>query len=1244
MKRSLFIFLVLLGIAAAILLPAHSSATRPGGQSNETVKRQRPAFVPGEALVRFKPNRASEGQIILNVTTRGSAAAMPADQDQHPVAVQVERFEGSDIVTGLRVARMAPEETLQTIAALNARDDVAYAEPNYLRHLDVTPNDPSYSQLYAMPLIGAPQAWDTTRGSRSIVVAVIDTGIERSHPDLQANIWTNPSPGSISGISGDVNGYDFRDNTGNITPEFHATHVAGTIGAVGDNSVGVAGVNWQVSLMSLRFISAALDSGSSADSIKAYNYVKQMKDLWASSHNTQGADIRVVNASYSGGGYSQAEFDAINAMGQSGVLFVAAAANYPDTSPIDNDISPVYPSGYGLPNVMSIAATDGSDGLAFFSHYGAHSVLMAAPGSGILSTTVNSGYVLSSGTSMATPHVTGAAALLCASNPNLSATRLRALLAFNGDILPSLQGKTLSGRRLNVFKSLQAMNENDTTTPGTVTNFQIASQNGRSINVSWIASGDDGAAGTASLYDISFIDQNTNAVIPLTGVVPAASGTAQSINFNLPYRHTGGTIRLREFDNVGNEGTPTTTPVTIPLSAADPYVPTLNSPAPLTTGGTALGLNSDDSYRQNYPLPFTFPFYGEPYNSVTISTNGNLYFSPPPFRKNGEADEVPSSVSDLSARKVISGMWDDLDLSRGNGADVYAVVAPDSSRITFRWQGVQYGNGNPIHFEIELKNDGTITTRYGDGNVNLLPVVGISGGVPDAYVIDALTSEFSPRTLTNAQSAVFTPRSSCAYSFSPTSRNFSFTGGTATIAVTTQGSCPWIATSNASWITINNGTGTGNGTVGYTVAKNTVALPRTGSITIGGLNYPVTQDAGSATIAFSSTAPGNNENNAQIVLAVTRSGDLSDVSTVDFSTSDSAGAQPCSVINGKASARCDYESVATKVVFAPNESLKTIPISVVNDTYKEGTETFTATLANPTGAVLQASQPTLSVPVSIIDNDSADGPNPLSDASFFVRQHYIDFLNREPDASGLAFWTDQTTNCGASDLTVCRVNVSGAFFLSIEFQQTGYLVEKIYKAAFGDNYNGSSTLGGTVHSLRVPVVRLDQFLPDTQRIGRGVIVNQGNWQQQLEDNKAAFTEEFVQRPAFLSAFPLSMTAAQFVDRLNDNARDNNDVRPLSQARRDMLVSGISNGSLSRAQALRLVAEDINLNNSEKNRAFVLMQYFGYLRRNPNDPQDNDYTGYEFWLNKLNAANGDYVAAEMVKAFLAATEYNQRFAP
>ncbi|MGI8836580.1 MAG: hypothetical protein ACR2H4_08070 [Pyrinomonadaceae bacterium] len=267
------------------------------------------------------------------------------------------------------------------------------------------------------------------------------------------------------------------------------------------------------------------------------------------------------------------------------------------------------------------------------------------------------------------------------------------------------------------------------------------------------------------------------------------------------------------------------------------------------------------------------------------------------------------------------------------------------------------------------------------------------------------------------------------------------------------------------------------------------------------------------------------------------------------------------------------------------------------------------------------------------DGAPAACPNPIDCADFFVRQHYRDFLNREPDPPGLAFWTNEITSCGSD--TGCveakRVNVSAAFFLSIEFQETGYLVHRLYKVAY-NNLPGKP----------VPV-RREEFVPDSQAIAQGVVVGVGDWQQQLEANKTAFVNEFTNRPRFTAAFPPGMSAAEFVDALNANAGS-----VLSQAERDALVGELASGAKTRAQVLRAVAEDADFAvGPEKNRAFVLAQYFGYLRRNPDDvgfdgQPDPNFVGYNFWLNKLNQFNGNYIEAEMVKAFIVSIEYRRRF--
>jgi hypothetical protein len=263
--------------------------------------------------------------------------------------------------------------------------------------------------------------------------------------------------------------------------------------------------------------------------------------------------------------------------------------------------------------------------------------------------------------------------------------------------------------------------------------------------------------------------------------------------------------------------------------------------------------------------------------------------------------------------------------------------------------------------------------------------------------------------------------------------------------------------------------------------------------------------------------------------------------------------------------------------------------------------------------------------------------NPIDKTDFFVRQHYLDFLGRTADQQGLDFWSRQIADCGndSACIEVRRVNVSASFFLSIEFKETGYLVERTYKTAYGDS-NGTSTFQGT-HTISVPVVRFSEFQTDTSEIGKGVIVGQAGWEQILEANKVSYFNRFVQTSRFTTKYPTATSPANYVHSLNVNAGN-----PLSTNEENQLAAEHSTGSKSRAQVLRQIAEHPNLAKAEINRAFVLMQYFGYLRRNANDAPDSDYSGYDFWLTKLIQFNGDYVSAEMVKAFLTSTEYRKRF--
>jgi len=266
----------------------------------------------------------------------------------------------------------------------------------------------------------------------------------------------------------------------------------------------------------------------------------------------------------------------------------------------------------------------------------------------------------------------------------------------------------------------------------------------------------------------------------------------------------------------------------------------------------------------------------------------------------------------------------------------------------------------------------------------------------------------------------------------------------------------------------------------------------------------------------------------------------------------------------------------------------------------------------------------------------ATNPNVIENEPFYVRQHYVDFLDREPDQSGLTFWTNDILVCGSGPQCreVKRINVSAAFFLSIAFQETGYLVYRMYKAAYGNIPNGP-----------VPV-RLEEFSPDQSLVGQGIVVGSIGWEQKLETNKQNYALAFVSRSRFTTAYPTSLSPTQFVNTLFANAG----VTPADDERTAAVSefggAGTTSDTNARSRALRRVAENVLLKQREFNRGFVLMQYFGYLRRNPYDAPEPtlDFAGYNFWLNKLNQFNGNFADAEMVKAFLSSSEYRQRFGP
>lgn len=416
------------------------------------------------------------GEVIVKLSRAGKVALQLQSMEQVlDSRFQIASFDAFETNDNFYLVKLASDQSLaEFLDSASANPAIEYAEPNYVvRALgtsdgEVLPNDAEFGKLWGLKNtgqadsagtvgvagadIGATKAWATTTGNKDILVAVIDTGVDYTHPELRDNIYANPGESGggkeTNGLDDDGNGFvdDFHgwnfagvSTNDPMDDNEHGTHVSGTIGAKGNDGVGVAGVNWTTSILPVKFLTGS-GSGSLADAVKAIQYATLM-------------NAKVMNNSWGGGGFTQTMMDSIVAAKDKGLLFVAAAGNDSQNS----DSSPHFPAGYQVENVIAVAATTNQDSLASFSTYGKRTVHIAAPGHKIYSTVPHGGYDSFSGTSMATPHVVGAAALLWGTNPDMSFSEVKDRLLRSRDFVPGLTKKVASSGRLNVYNAINGI-------------------------------------------------------------------------------------------------------------------------------------------------------------------------------------------------------------------------------------------------------------------------------------------------------------------------------------------------------------------------------------------------------------------------------------------------------------------------------------------------------------------------------------------------------------------------------------------------------------------------------------------------------------------------------------------------------------------------------------------------------------------------------------------------------------------
>jgi uncharacterized protein (TIGR03437 family) len=691
--------IVLLGILCASGLESAAQELAGGPAAGPLIFVDRsnvPKYVPDELLVRFRPG-IEKSQMVSTHATMGAEVITEYRS--------VKNLQRVRLPFGMHV-----EEAVLTY---QRHPDVLYAEPNYIVWAEPTnPNDPNFTNGTLWGLhndgtgggtpdadIDSPEAWDTTTGSNNVIVTVIDTGVDYNHPDLAANmiqLETNCSDGVDNDGNGRIDDCRGIDTANSDNDPFddngHGTHVSGTIGAVGNNGVGVVGVNWIIKLMACKFLTAG-GSGSTAGAIGCLDYVALMKD--------RGVNIFATSNSWGGGPFAQSLFDAIDAQRQRGILFIAAAGN----AGTDNDIAPHYPSNYYLPNIIAVAATDRNDLKSSFSQFGRHTVHIGAPGSSIMSTVPTgscsicdpSGYTSISGTSMATPHVTGVAALLKAQDPSRDWKKIKNLVLAGGDNISALATNTVTGKRLNAAASLNCLN-------------RIVTSRIRPI-------GNNLSAITGIPIDLALLNINCadpNGDVQITGEVGSETVTLRDNGQGRDEEANDGI-----YSGQWSESVPGTYNLTFPGS--DVVTITVNNGYGVasrtlpyrTITGTNLNFGDDSAAQITSPFPIQF---GEStFTNVFISSNGHINFDGLSTDFSNEA--IPSN----DFNTVVAPFWDDL-VAGGTGSpqNVFWQVtgSAPNRELVVEWRDVYRftcAASETVKFQVVFtENSSTILFNYLD--------------------------------------------------------------------------------------------------------------------------------------------------------------------------------------------------------------------------------------------------------------------------------------------------------------------------------------------------------------------------------------------------------------------------------------------------------------------------------------------------------------------------------------------------